>query len=214
VTETENGEEPTDQAPSKKRTPNATLAKYPRHSVERALRIPKAILDQNAGKPVTPEEAAVLLGVTTAKAPFSVEISSALKYGFLARQGGKIELTDLARRILRPNSAEDEIKAYREAVLLPREERDRVTSLDELYGFLEQSHISQKNIDRLGILTRHADSEVRKLADLVLDIARVKPYRRRRLKFLAKNHRSLVLRLQEAYEGDRPEMFGPIDEYL
>jgi len=55
---------------------------------------------------------------------------------------------------------------------LPREERDRVTCLDELYGFLEQSHISQKNIDRLGILTRHADSEVRKLADLVLDIAR------------------------------------------
>jgi hypothetical protein len=58
---------PQTKPPSKKRTPNATRAKYPRHSVERALRIPKAILDQNAGKPVTPEEAAVLLGVTTAK---------------------------------------------------------------------------------------------------------------------------------------------------
>ncbi|MBV8277362.1 MAG: hypothetical protein JO170_19175 [Verrucomicrobia bacterium] len=97
---------------------------------------------------------------------------------------------------------------------LPREERDRVTCLDELYGFLEQSHISQKNIDRLGILARHADPEVRKLADLVLDIAQVKPYRRRRLKFLAKNDRSLLLRLQEAYGGDLPDMFGPIDDYL
>jgi hypothetical protein len=135
---------PQTKPPSKKRTPNATRAKYPRHSVERALRIPKAILDQNAGKPVTPEEAAV----------------------------------------------------------------------DELYGFLEQSHISQKNIDRLGILTRHADPEVRKLADLVLDIARVKPYRRRRLKFLAKNDRSLLLRLLESYGDDLPDMFGPIDDYL
>ncbi len=97
---------------------------------------------------------------------------------------------------------------------LPREERDRVTCLDELYGFLEQSHISQKNIDRLGILTRHADPEVCKLANLVLDIARVKPYMRRRLKFLAKNDRNLLLRLQEAYGGDLPEKFGPIDDYL
>ena len=97
---------------------------------------------------------------------------------------------------------------------LPREERDRVTCLDELYGFLEQSHISQKNIDRLGILTGHADPEVCKLANLVLDIARVKPYMRRRLKFLAKNDRNLLLRLQEAYGGDLPEMFGPIDDYL
>jgi hypothetical protein len=55
---------------------------------------------------------------------------------------------------------------------------------------------------------------VNKLADLVLDIARVKPYKRRRLKFLAKNDRSLLLRLQEAYGGDLPDLFDPIDDYL
>lgn len=62
-------------------------AKYPRHSVERALRIPKAILEQNAGKPCTPEQAATLLGGISSKGPFAVEISSAIKYGFL-RTGG------------------------------------------------------------------------------------------------------------------------------
>jgi hypothetical protein len=31
------------------REPKAKRAKYPRHSVENSLRIPKAILDQNAG---------------------------------------------------------------------------------------------------------------------------------------------------------------------
>jgi hypothetical protein len=92
---------------------------------------------------------------------------------------------------------------------LPHEERALITCMDELYDYLEQSHISQKNIDRLRILLHHSDPEVRSLAELVQDIARVKPYRRRRLKFLAEKHRSLLLRLVEAYEGDLPDKFGP-----
>jgi hypothetical protein len=96
----------------------ATRAKYPRHSVERALRIPKAILEQNAGKSCTPEQAAKLLGGNSAKGPFAVEIASATKYGLLSRSDGKIQPTDLARRILRPTSTEDEVKGYREAVLM------------------------------------------------------------------------------------------------
>jgi hypothetical protein len=35
----------------------------------------------------------------------------------LERQEGKIHLTDLARRILRPTSPDDEVRGYREAVL-------------------------------------------------------------------------------------------------
>jgi len=46
-----------------------------------------------------------------------VEIASATKYGLLERKDGKIHLTELARRILRPTSTEDETKGYREAVL-------------------------------------------------------------------------------------------------
>src|ERR1019366_2566891 len=63
----------------------AVRAKYPRHSVEKALRIPKAIIEQNAGKACTPKEAAAFLGATSAAGPFAVEISSAMKYGFLER---------------------------------------------------------------------------------------------------------------------------------
>jgi hypothetical protein len=93
-------------------------AKYPRNSVEKALRIPKAIIEQNAVKACTPKEAAAFLGATSAAGPFAVEVSSAMKYGFLERpEAGKIQPTDLARRILRPTSPEDEVKGYREAVL-------------------------------------------------------------------------------------------------
>jgi hypothetical protein len=96
----------------------AGRAKYPRQSVEKALRIPKAIVEQNAGKPCTVSQAAAYLGRNTWKGPFSVEISSATKYGFLeSPESGVIKPTDLARRILRPTSAEDQVKAYREAIL-------------------------------------------------------------------------------------------------
>jgi hypothetical protein len=104
--------------PSRKATSDTAMrAKYPRHSVERALRIPNAILEQNAGKPCTPESAATLLGGSSAKGPFAVEIASAMKYGLLERSEGKIHPTELARRILRPTNTEDEVKGYREAVL-------------------------------------------------------------------------------------------------
>jgi len=62
----------------KKKEAKTTRAKYPRHSVDRALRIPKAIVEQNAGKPCTPEQAAAFLGVGS-KGPFAVEIGSAIK---------------------------------------------------------------------------------------------------------------------------------------
>jgi hypothetical protein len=113
------GPKRTTKTPPKPRKQTATTAraKYPRHSVERALRIPRAILEQNAGKACTPEEAAGYLGVGS-KGPFAVEIASAMKYGFLERpEAGKIQPTELARRIIRPTSSSDEVKGYREAIL-------------------------------------------------------------------------------------------------
>ncbi|MEA2263013.1 MAG: hypothetical protein QOJ51_5838 [Acidobacteriaceae bacterium] len=92
-------------------------AKYPRHSVERALRIPRAILEQNAGRACTPAEAAGYLGIGF-RGPFTVDVSSAIKYGFLARpEAGKIQPTDLARSILRPTNSEDVLRGYRTAVM-------------------------------------------------------------------------------------------------
>jgi len=105
-------------SPKQTKPPAAKQARYPRHSVEKALRIPRAILDQNAGKPCTPSEAGGYLGLKAIKGPFSVEIGSAKKYGFVdTPEPGKIQTTELGRRVLRPKSPEDQLKAYREAVL-------------------------------------------------------------------------------------------------
>jgi hypothetical protein len=92
-------------------------AKFPRHSVEKALRIPKAIIDQNAGHECTDAESAEFVGVGY-NGPYKVEVSSSIKYGFLERTGpGRIIVTDRARQAIRPQKAGDDVEAFRQAVL-------------------------------------------------------------------------------------------------
>lgn len=120
------------------KTAKAMRSKYPRHSVEKALRIPKAILEQNAGRPCTNQQAAGYLGVG-ANGAFTVEISSAIKYGLLSRPGtGKIEPTDLARRILRPKGTEDVLKGYQDAIL-------KAPELSEVYNHYRGENIPDDN---------------------------------------------------------------------
>src|SRR5436309_2019690 len=56
------------------------VAAYPRHSVKKALRVPKAILEQNAGKACTDREATRFAGLAY-HGPSRVEVSSSIKYG-------------------------------------------------------------------------------------------------------------------------------------
>jgi hypothetical protein len=77
---------------------------------------------------------------------------------------------------------------------MPREKRDRIERLDELWDLLDQSNISAKNIGRLGTLLSHPDPEVQELAALVLDLAHVHPHKRRRWRHVAARHRDLFHR--------------------
>ena len=96
---------------------DGSLAKYPRHSVEKALRIPRAIIDQNAGRECSDREAAEFASVGFG-GPFKVELSSAIKYGFLERpKPGHVRVTDRARQVVRPQHQGDEVEALRQAVM-------------------------------------------------------------------------------------------------
>jgi hypothetical protein len=92
--------------------------KYPRHSLDRVLRIPKAILDQNAGKDCTDEESAGFLGMKYNKGAYATELSSAIKFGLLERPGeGRVAVTQTAKKILRPQNEQEELQGLREAVM-------------------------------------------------------------------------------------------------
>jgi hypothetical protein len=103
--------------PATARPGRGGAAKFPRHTIQRALRIPKAIIEQNAGKECSEGEAAQYVGVGLG-GPFRVEISSAIKYGLLSRpRPGYLAVTERARQAVRPQKPGDEIEAMRQAVL-------------------------------------------------------------------------------------------------
>jgi hypothetical protein len=90
---------------------------FPKHTISECLRIPQAVLEQNAGKECADREAAAFAGIGYGSL-IGVEISSALKFGLLERPAsGTVRPTDLTRRIIRPQKTNDKIDAMREAVL-------------------------------------------------------------------------------------------------
>ena len=90
---------------------------FPKHSISKCLRIPQAILEQNAGKECSDREAAKFAGVGWT-GEIGVEISSASKFGLLERPAPKtVRPTELTRRIVRPQKPNDRRDAMREAVL-------------------------------------------------------------------------------------------------
>jgi len=73
----------------------------------------------------------------------------------------------------------------------PKSERRAIEDQDDFFGFLKQSHISEKNVTRLGQMAKSDNPQVASLAAIVLEVARIKPYKTRRLKFLAQKHPEL-----------------------
>ena len=80
---------------------------------------------------------------------------------------------------------------------MPREKRDAVLHEREILGFLDQSHISPRNLARLRVLGRSENTRIANLAHLVLDVGAATPYRRRRIRTLARERRDILKRMEE-----------------
>ncbi len=95
---------------------------------------------------------------------------------------------------------------------LPKSERERADLTRELFGYPEQSRISEKNLRRLAELAGHENLEIREHAAVLLEIARLYPGRRRRWVRLAALHPALFRRYREVTgvldEADACDVFG------
>jgi len=80
----------------------------------------------------------------------------------------------------------------RDCARMPKESRDAIEQKEEIFNYLKQSHISAKNTARLQRLAASNNAEVAELAAIVIEVAKVKPYKRRRLKVLARQRRDLL----------------------
>ena len=78
----------------------------------------------------------------------------------------------------------------------PKSERQAIEDTDSILAFMQQSHISEKNVARLKKLTESENSQVASLAAVVLKVAEVKPHKTRRIKFLAKMHPEILRDLE------------------
>ncbi|RZB38489.1 MAG: hypothetical protein SRB2_00237 [Desulfobacteraceae bacterium Eth-SRB2] len=85
----------------------------------------------------------------------------------------------------------------KECARKPKTERDEIDQTEEIFSFMNQSHISKKNVERLTVLADSENEKVSELANIVLEMARVKPYKKRRLKMLARERRDLLKKLDE-----------------
>lgn len=93
------------------------IANYPRLTLEKALRIPKAIVEQNAGKDCTEEQAATFINVKSSSGPFQSELRSAIKFGLLEKKENQLILTEIGKKIFRPQASSDHEAGLRAAIL-------------------------------------------------------------------------------------------------
>jgi predicted nucleotide-binding protein len=94
----------------------------PNSSLEQALRVPEAILNNYADGPATPLQLASALNMSPASGPFRSICGASIAYGLT--EGGynakEISVTHLGKRILKPLEEGDYLVAKREAILKPR----------------------------------------------------------------------------------------------
>ena len=115
------------------------------------------------------------------------------------------------RELLRPGHR---IHVCKKCSRLPREVRFRSEALDEIWGFLDQSIISEKNVRRLSLLAESADPEVREMASIVHAIGKAHPGRRRRYKKIRADHPELWQRIVKkgiVEEWEVEEWTGPAE---
>jgi len=73
---------------------------------------------------------------------------------------------------------------------------------EEMYDFVfDQSHISEKNMDRLRVLLDDPDEGVQNVAFVLIRVAAIRPYRRKRLKYLLKVDWTLAQDFVETFLG-------------
>lgn len=94
----------------------------PAHSLEQALRVPRAILEELAGGPSKPLHVAQAMGIQPTSGGFRTITGAATAYGLTngAYNAQTIEVTDLGRQILRPTAEGKDKEGKLSALLNPR----------------------------------------------------------------------------------------------
>lgn len=108
-------------APEPKRT-RISQSDFPNFSLEEALRIPRGLWENYAGKATAPHNVAMALDLSPTSGGWRNLCGASLAYGLTdgGYNASEITLTDLGRRAIAPTIEGDDFKALQEAALKPR----------------------------------------------------------------------------------------------
>src|SRR6266404_1158582 len=147
--------------PEKQRT-YVSQSDVPQYSLEKALRIPQAIVDNYGKGPTKPLEVAKALEVSPTDVRFKMQAGASIAYGLT--EGGwnaaQIALTPLALKILKPKNEDDPLNGKREALLKPRVIREFLTKYND--GAIPRDDIAHNVLEDFGVPKDRA-AEVLKL---------------------------------------------------
>lgn len=123
----------------------------PKHAMEDALRVARAISDNYGKQPTAPVDVAAAMGMAPTSGPFRSLAGASLAYGFT--EGGpnasEIAMTSLGRRAVAPTEEGDDFRARREAIMRPRVMRE---FLDKYNGSrLPKPEIASNVLEQMGV---------------------------------------------------------------
>ena len=123
----------------------------PRHGLDGALRIPRAIADQYGKGRATPLEVAAALQIQPTTGTFRTLAGASLAYGLTdgGANADTIGLTELGLRVVAPTEEGDDLTAKREAFLRPRVVREFLEKYDG--SKLPSETIGKNVLERFGV---------------------------------------------------------------
>jgi hypothetical protein len=137
-------------------------ADVPVYSLEKALKIPQAIVDNYGKGPAKPLEVAKALQVAPTSSAFKMLAGASIAYGLT--EGGwnaaQIVLTPLASKILKPKEESQPLEGKQEAVLKPRVIREFLTKYND--AAIPRDDIAYNVLEEMGVPKDRA-AEVLKL---------------------------------------------------
>jgi hypothetical protein len=142
----------------------------PMYSLEQAARVPRAIVDEHAGKATRPLDVAHAMKVQPGSGPFRSLCGASIAYGLTA--GGynadAITLEELGRRVVNKTAEDPEgLLARREATLRPRIVREFLQKYDG--SKMPREDVALKVLQGLGV----PQDALKRVYDLITEAARI-----------------------------------------
>lgn len=123
----------------------------PRLCLEEALKLPQALNDNFAGKPVAPHQLAMAIDISPTSSRWQQLCGAAIAYGLTSGGYGadKISLTDIGKRVVAPTVENDDRAAMVQAALMPRISSEFFTQYNK--NKFPQEKIAKNVLENFGV---------------------------------------------------------------